>query len=79
MENQEKNNRNVGNAMKVRILWAKSGLTYEQLARLTGIKINTLANWITERKNPPDYVVEFIRMKINDYKKTAERFEKRGE
>lgn len=56
------------NAEKVRELYKRSGLTYDELSAVTGINRNTLAQWISLKKSPPDYVVELIRIKLNEYK-----------
>lgn len=66
------------NSEKVRQLYIMSGLTYEELSKLTGIRQNTLACWITGRRNPPDYVVDLIRAKINQYKQSIEERENKG-
>ncbi len=58
------------NCEKVRQIYIMSGLTYEKLSKLTGISQNTLACWITGRRNPPDYVVDLIRAKIKQHKQT---------
>lgn len=55
------------NSERVRQMYVMSGLTYAQLSELTDIKQNTLACWITGRRNPPDYVVEFIRDKLKEH------------
>lgn len=55
---------------RIRKLWEQSGYTYKELSELTGITENTLANWITEnkerRRNPPEYVYKYIKMKIKE-------------
>ena len=59
------------NSKKIRKIYErakkKGNLTYETLAALLGVKENTLACWITGRRNPPDYVVQSIEQKVNDY------------
>lgn len=60
------------NSKRVRELYLASGLSYSKLSDVTGIKRNTLANWIMGRRNPPDYVVEFIEKKITEYKNNIE-------
>lgn len=41
------------------------GMTYQKLAVLTGVKINTLTCWLTGKRNPPDHVVNLIEEKVS--------------
>lgn len=50
-------------------LYKKSGLTYDELARLTGIKRNTLACYLTGKRQPSDIVTERITEKVTAYLK----------
>lgn len=54
---------------EIRQIWAKSGYTYNELSVITGISENTLASWITtnekRQKNPPPYIVDYVRMKVD--------------
>ena len=63
---------NSANAQTIRDLYKESGLSYEELSVLTGIKKNTLAQWITLRKSPPDYCVEFVRERVRKYRDMCE-------
>ena len=49
---------------EIREIWASSGMTYKEISKITGIKENSLACWITGRRNPPEYVVEYLRLKL---------------
>ena len=55
------------NSSKVKQIYEMSGLTYEQLSGLTRISENTLACWITGRRNPPDYVVSYLLQKVENF------------
>jgi len=48
----------------IREIWASSGLSYCELSKIVGIAENTLACWISGRRNPPHYVVEYVKMKL---------------
>jgi transcriptional regulator with XRE-family HTH domain len=49
---------------EIRKLYLKSGLTYDELAEITGIKRNTIASWIIGRRTPPEYTIAFVREKV---------------
>lgn len=57
------------NCDKIREIYITSGLTYEKMSEITGIKHNTIACWCTGRRNPPDHTLKFVRAKINSYLK----------
>lgn len=48
----------------IREIWASSGMSYCELSKLTNITENTLACWISGRRNPPLYVVDYVKMKL---------------
>lgn len=52
------------NSEKIRQLYEESGLSYSELSKLLDVPYNTLANWLMGRRNPPDYIVEMIRTKL---------------
>ena len=58
---------NSGTSGIIRYLYACSNLTYEEISKLTDIKVNTLANWITGRRNPPLYVTKNVYIKIKKF------------
>jgi hypothetical protein len=39
-------------------------LTYDEIAEITGIKRNTVASWIMGRRTPPEYIVAFVKEKV---------------
>lgn len=55
------------NSERVKRAYEKSGLTYDALARLVGVKRNSLACWITGRRNPSDIVASLIEEKVSVY------------
>ena len=57
------------NCKRVRDAYVRSGLSYQELAELTGLKENSLACWITGRRNPTDVVANFIEEKVSNYLK----------
>ena len=61
MEEKE-NKKEVTTSEQFRELWKESGLTYVQLADLLGIRTDTVAKWIANLRNPPQYVVEYTKM-----------------
>lgn len=48
-KNQEKNR---PNATKIRTIWLYSQMTQKEFAKLIGVNINTVYNWITLRREP---------------------------
>ncbi|MEE5992304.1 MAG: helix-turn-helix transcriptional regulator [Oscillospiraceae bacterium] len=56
------------NAQKIRRIYQESGLTYDEMSEITKIKRNTLACWISLRRNPPNHALELIKMKMNGLK-----------
>lgn len=42
----------------------KYGLTQAKLSELTGVPLRSIQNWECGHRNPPDYVLELIRFKI---------------
>lgn len=62
-------------------IYEESGLSYKQIAALTGISINTLLGWSCGRRTPKQYNLDFVRMKIAEYKSStiAKRTERRIE
>ncbi len=50
---------------RIRQAYMNSGLSYSELAKLTGIKRNTLACWITGRRTPPEVIVRMIEEKVS--------------
>lgn len=55
------------NSERVKIAYEKSGLTYDALAKLIGVKRNSLACWITGRRNPSDIITSLIEEKVSVY------------
>ncbi|MCM1223041.1 MAG: helix-turn-helix domain-containing protein [Lachnospiraceae bacterium] len=55
------------NCDKIREIYIRNGLTYKKMSEITGIRQNTIACWVTGRRNPPDHTVEFVRAKVNCY------------
>lgn len=55
------------NSDRVREIYERSGLTYDELSALTGIKPNTLACYLSGRRNPNDIVVSVIEEKVNSF------------
>lgn len=55
------------NSERVKQAYEKSGLTYDALAKLTGVKRNSLACWIIGRRNPSDIVTNLIEEKVSVY------------
>ena len=53
--------------MEIRNLRLQTGLSQSKFARLFDIPVSTLKDWEQERRNPPAYVVNMIRM-ILEYK-----------
>jgi DNA-binding transcriptional regulator YiaG len=49
---------------EIREIYLKSGLTYDEIAEITGIKRNTVASWIMGRRTPPEYIVAFVKEKV---------------
>lgn len=52
---------------RIRQAYVSSRLSYSELAKLTGIKRNTLACWITGRRTPPEVIVHMIEEKVSVY------------
>lgn len=65
-------NKNIEAAKRIRELWEDvkktHGVTYDQLAKITGVSRNTLASWISLKRCPPDYVVNLIEIKLKEFK-----------
>lgn len=57
------------NCERVRDAYVRSGLSYQEIAELTGLKENSLACWITGRRNPTDFVANYIEEKVSNYLK----------
>lgn len=57
------------NCDRVREAYIRSGLSYPKLAKLIGVKENSLACWITGRRNPTDVVTNLIEEKVSNYLK----------
>ena len=55
------------NSKRVRAAWARSGLTYDELAELTGQKRNSIACWITGQRNPSDVTTAMIEEKVSTF------------
>lgn len=61
----------------IRFIYEKSHLTYNEISKLTDVKKDTLAGWITRRRNPPSYTARMIFEKLkrfldDDSKQTAQ-------
>ena len=52
------------NARAIRELYLKSGYSYTEFSRITGISYGTVAGWLTGKRNPPDYVVEAVKVRL---------------
>lgn len=57
------------NKQRVREAYQQSGLTYDELAELTGLKRNSLACWITGRRNPNNVITNLIEEKVSTFLK----------
>lgn len=66
MEEKE-NKKEVTTSEQFRELWKESGLTYVQLADLLGIRTDTVAKWIANLRNPPQYVIEYTKMVLKKH------------
>ena len=55
------------NSERVRDAWKKSGLSYRELSALTKIPQNTLACYITGKRNPTDITTNVIEEIVNAY------------
>lgn len=67
------------NCDKIREIYVRNGLTYKKMSEITGIRQNTIACWVTGRRNPPDYTLKFVRAKINSYLKERKEEQQAGE
>ncbi len=47
-------------------------MTQKEFADFTGIPIDTLKSWESGKSNPPDYVIDFLRISVEMVSKTAE-------
>lgn len=66
---------------RLRKAYKKSGMKYDELAVLLGVKRNTLANWLSPsaRRVPPEYVVGMIEKKVNDFLKSKKKKERKND
>lgn len=59
---------------ELRELYTSSKMSYDELSELTGIKSNTIYRWLTDSsRTPPEYIIKYIRMCIEDYYKVFKR------
>lgn len=68
-----------GNSERVKQAYEKSNLTYDELAKLTGVKRNSLACWITGRRNPSDIITSLIEEKVSVYLNGGGEYINKGE
>lgn len=62
------NNRQLKNRCQVvRQLYLDSGLTYEEFSKVIDVKINTVKSWLSGRREPTEYSVKYVQMKIDEY------------
>lgn len=56
---------------RMRAVYKRSGLNYNQLCTLLGVKRDTLAHWLakTDFRVPPEYVVTWAEDKVTEYLK----------
>ena len=62
------------NVKRVRDAYLASGLTYSKLALLVGVKRNTLACWITGKRNPSNLFANLIEEKVYCYLNGKEEY-----
>lgn len=69
-KNDDKDSR-VERHERIRKAYERSGLNYNQLCILLGVKRDTLAHWLANAaiRVPPEYVVTLIEDKVDDYLK----------
>jgi transcriptional regulator with XRE-family HTH domain len=53
------------NIERIRRAYERSGLSYVALARLTGLKYNSIACWVTGKRNPSDIVTNLVEEKVD--------------
>lgn len=51
----------------LRKAYERSGMSYKKLADFLGLRENTLACWLTNKRTPPEYTVVMIVEKIENY------------
>lgn len=64
-ERKEKNKNE--RSEKIRLLYEESGLSYTELAKVTGCNVNTLSCYITGKRTPPKAVLTDIEKKVRNY------------
>lgn len=48
----------------IREIYLESGMSYNEMAEITGLKYNTLANYLTGRRKPSKLVIDMVRKKM---------------
>ncbi len=68
MRHEEKSER-LARHERIRNAYKRSGLNFNQLCILLGVKRDTLAHWLANStiRVPPEYVVTLIESKVDDY------------
>ena len=51
----------------VRELWEQSGLSYQELSKITGIKLNTMSCYILGKRVPTEAGLNDIKKKVENY------------
>ena len=51
----------------IRELWEKSGLSYQELSKITGIKLNTMSCYILGKRVPTEAGLITIKAKVENY------------
>lgn len=51
----------------IRELWEKSGLSYQELSKITGIKLNTMSCYILGKRVPTEAGLIAIKAKVENY------------
>lgn len=51
-------------------LFKQSELTHKELAELLGAKVCTIDTWCEGRRTPPQYVLEYVKFKIDNLTRT---------
>lgn len=70
-EKKEDKDSRIDRHERIRKAYERSGLNYNQLCILLGVKRDTLAHWLANAviRVPPEYVVELIENRVDDYLK----------
>lgn len=55
------------NSLKIKKLWKESGLSITEMASVVGISSYTVKSWCLQKRNPPDYVVELVEKRMQEY------------